>query len=134
MSNLSRERGLTVMYLGNSSDRTHKSLQTQRNIVDKKLQEYSANVHTSSGKLAKDIAYVQQSRKAIDKQDIEFDEVFNDIFGVAQNDALTQFQELSAFRLDDRSLNLSLCCRIQTPVLMCRCRMRELRKRLMKHV
>jgi len=102
MSNLSRERGLTVMYLGNSSDRTHKSLQTQRNIVDKKLQEYSANVHTSSGKLAKDIAYVQQSRKAIDKQDVEFDEVFNDIFGVAQNDALTQFQELSAFRLDDQ--------------------------------
>jgi len=102
ISNLSRERGMTVMYLGNSSDTTHKSLKAQRNIVDEKLQNYLAQVNADTKSISKDLKYIQESRQAVDEQSIEFEEIFNDIYGAAQNHAITQLQELSDYRVDDQ--------------------------------
>ncbi|RLA72609.1 MAG: hybrid sensor histidine kinase/response regulator [Epsilonproteobacteria bacterium] len=102
ISNLSRERGMTVMYLGNSSETTHKSLKAQRKIVDQKLQAYISNVQADTQNIVQDLKLIQESRKAIDEQSVEFDEVFNDIYGSAQEDALTQLQELASHRVDEQ--------------------------------
>ena len=42
--NLSRERGMTVMYLGNQSETTKKSLVAQRSIVDEKLAAFDEHL------------------------------------------------------------------------------------------
>ena len=44
ITNISRERGMTVMYMGNSSPTTFKSLKAQRDIVDQKLQQYLSTI------------------------------------------------------------------------------------------
>jgi len=48
IENLSRERGMTVMYLGSSSKNTLKSLKKQRIVVDKNFNNYLS--HTKSNK------------------------------------------------------------------------------------
>ena len=40
IGNLSRERGMTVMYLGNSSEATKRSLVAQRTLVDTTFDQY----------------------------------------------------------------------------------------------
>jgi high-affinity nickel permease len=44
INNISRERGMTVMYLGDSSKSTLKALNKQRKIVDAKEQRYVQNI------------------------------------------------------------------------------------------
>ena len=54
LDNMSRERGMTIMYLGNSSPTTHKSLLAQRDLVTQSAQEYlsyiqdNASIHDHS--------------------------------------------------------------------------------------
>ncbi len=102
VNNLSRERGMTVMYMGNSSESTHKSLVTQRAIVDEKLQQYLQSVSSDTQNLHTYLKRIQQSREAVDEQAIEFDEIFNDIYGAAQEESLNYLQQLAAFRIDDQ--------------------------------
>ena len=55
IGDLSRERGMTVMYMGNSSEATADSLKSQRLIVDKKVSAYikhlkaTESLHDHSG-------------------------------------------------------------------------------------
>ena len=48
VGNISRERGMTVMYLGNSSPNTLKSLVQQRKIVDNKFKSYVSNTQNNT--------------------------------------------------------------------------------------
>jgi len=125
LSNLSRERGMTVMYLGNSSPTTYNSLLAQRKIVDQKSDLYIS--HAKNDKilhnhdkgasfctLCKNIkglkAHLQQIdtiRKKVDQKESEFDEIFYDVYGKVQKDILAQLSELNEFQIDDEITSLA---------------------------
>jgi len=119
ITNISRERGMTVMYMGNSSPTTFKSLKAQRDIVDQKLQQYlstiGSNVILSSesstvGNL-KTIREIRENisdvRPKVDEQKIEFTEVFFDIYGNAQLRILAMLEEIAALQVDAEINSLS---------------------------
>ena len=120
LGNLSRERGMTVMYLGNSSPMTHKSLEAQRTIVDNKLSAYVGHVKKdeslhdhSKGKTAcqacnniktatSTLQSILDTRPMVDKQSVEFDEIFYDLYGSAQSQVIAQLEQLGQFNIDEK--------------------------------
>ncbi len=125
VTNLSRERGMTVMYLGNSSPTTHKSLTAQRDIVTSTLNKYIAHVKSdeelhdhSKGvsscgacndvKNAKKlIADLKEFRPKVDKQEVEFDEVFYDMYGAYQNKMIQHLERLTDYGFDEEISTLA---------------------------
>ncbi len=115
INNLSRERGMTVMYMGNASVATLKSLHAQRLIVDEKMESYqhyltsverasnsesskAASLNTLISKVQKQI---NQSRPAIDAQKGDFNEVFSDVYGKSQEKLINELAELAGLHFDD---------------------------------
>ena len=111
ITNISRERGMTVMYMGNSSPTTFKSLKAQRDIVDQKLQQYLSTVGSNVilGSEASTVANlkaireiresIDEVRPKVDEQKIEFTEVFFDIYGNAQLRILAMLEEIAALQV-----------------------------------
>jgi len=82
LSNISRERGMTVMYLGNHSAATKKSLMSQRAIVDKKLAELRKALNPADAKeLGGAAGAIEEIRAAVDNGDAEFEAVYSDTYG-----------------------------------------------------
>ena len=119
IGDISRERGMTVMYMGNSSEATAESLNSQRSIVDEKVAAYIAHLkdtealHDHSGdgvcsacKSVKSIeanyATIKETRPLVDNQNIEFQEIFYDIYGNAQKVIIDQLEEVRNYRLDEK--------------------------------
>ena len=118
VNNISRERGMTVMYLGNSSPNTLKSLIKQRKLVDEKATHYFAHIeqnpalhdHTNGMEACTTCNDVAQLRKAIDKirsvrtlvdaQKTNFKDVYEKVYGKAQRLAITQLEEITQNQLD----------------------------------
>ncbi|WP_345975186.1 nitrate- and nitrite sensing domain-containing protein [Sulfurimonas sp. HSL3-7] len=115
--NLSRERGMTVMYLGNQSETTKKSLNAQRNIVDEKLAAFDKHLaqnkllHDHSGKTAcaacesqKNIderfRVIAEKRAEIDAGDLEFGDIYDTIYGAAEKEVLQELRTIGAFEVD----------------------------------
>jgi signal transduction histidine kinase/CheY-like chemotaxis protein len=115
--NLSRERGMTVMYLGNQSETTKKSLDAQRNIVDEKLAAFDSHIshnellHDHSGqtecaacKSQKNIderfSFIAEKRAEIDAGELEFGDIYDTIYGVAENEVLQELRTIGAFEVD----------------------------------
>ena len=120
LNNISRERGMTVMYLGNSSPNTLRSLQKQRLVVDKQeklyvdhvknkkvLHDHShgvqqcqtcLNMQTLESALTK----IKKVRKLVDSHKTNFKEIYNDIYGVAQKKAIKQLEEITSNQLDPK--------------------------------
>ncbi|MGZ5208451.1 MAG: nitrate- and nitrite sensing domain-containing protein, partial [Sulfuricurvum sp.] len=77
INNVARERGMTVMYLGNASDATLKSLHAQRQIVDQKIKEFKALY--PSPKVTAIITSLEKSRTQshplVDNKTADFNEV-----------------------------------------------------------
>ena len=125
VTNLSRERGMTVMYLGNSSPTTHKSLTAQRDIVTSELNKYIAHVKSdealhdhSKGASAcgacndiknakKLIVDLKEFRPRIDKQEVEFDEVFYDMYGAYQSKMIQHLERLTNYGFDEEISTLA---------------------------
>ncbi len=115
--NLSRERGMTVMYLGNQSETTKKSLVAQREIVDEKLAAFDEHLahnellHDHSGKVDCIACKSQKSiddhfkiivdnRAEVDAGELEFEEIFDTIYGAAEAEVLHELRTIGAFKVD----------------------------------
>jgi signal transduction histidine kinase/CheY-like chemotaxis protein len=116
---VSRERGMTVMYMGNSSPTTLKSLKAQRDIVDQNLQTYFTNIQGNQSlqqdaltsqhqKVLKNIKKViDESRPGIDDQKIAFNDVFYQRYGASQLKILVMLQELVSLQVDSEITSLA---------------------------
>jgi signal transduction histidine kinase/CheY-like chemotaxis protein len=119
ISNMSRERGMTVMYMGNSSPTTLKSLKAQRAIVDKSFQTYFSNIKANDSLLKDPLVLTHQkalikiqdmiksTRPAIDEQKISFEDVFYNRYGKAQLQILSILRELAGMHMDAEIASLS---------------------------
>ena len=125
VGNISRERGMTVMYLGNSSPNTLKSLNKQRAIVDEKAKSYITNTQANEslhdhGNIAepcltcaniKSISASLESIKGIrllvDQQKASFEDVYKFVYGEAQNDAIKKLEEITKDQTDPDIKSLS---------------------------
>jgi len=124
IGDLSRERGMTVMYMGNSSEATAESLKSQRAIVDKKVAAYIRHLkstpalhnHTGEGicfacKSVKSIeanySTIKEVRPLVDNQNVEFQEIFYDIYGNAQKLIIKELEEIRNYQLDEKITSIA---------------------------
>ena len=124
IGDLSRERGMTVMYMGNSSEATAESLKSQRSNVDKQVATYirhlkstpSLHNHTGDGvcfacKSVKTIeanySTIVEVRPLVDNQNVEFQEIFYDIYGNAQNQIIKELEQIRNFQLDEKITSIA---------------------------
>ena len=122
--NLSRERGMTVMYLGNQSETTKKSLIAQREIVDEKLADFDEHLshnellHDHSGKVdcvacksQKTIdghfKNIMDNRADIDAGELEFEDIYETIYGAAEAEVLNELRSIGAFKVDPEIASLA---------------------------
>lgn len=118
IGNIARERGMTAMYLGDSSANILKSLKEQRKIVDTKFEEYlyqtkneSQSHEHSKGekecvvcqnhKSAKEILkHIQETRELVDSDKIVFDDVFTKVYGEVQKTLIAQLKQIAEHQID----------------------------------
>jgi signal transduction histidine kinase/CheY-like chemotaxis protein len=105
IGNISRERGMTVMYLGNSSANTLKSLHKQREIVDEKYQVYLNSTNDSS--FATSMNAIKKVRDLVDKHETNFRYVYKDIYGDAQHKAILTLENIALTKIDNKINELS---------------------------
>ncbi|MDH4944568.1 ATP-binding protein [Sulfurimonas sp. C5] len=114
VNNISRERGMTVMYLGNSSPNTLKSLVKQRTIVDEKAKAYFEHIYAQATKehsvslkeeaetLENAIKKIVETRHLVDEQKTNFKNVYETVYGQAQSIAIKQLEEITYNQLDPK--------------------------------
>ncbi|MDD3769528.1 response regulator [Sulfuricurvum sp. IAE1] len=121
INNLSRERGMTVMYMGNHSPTTLKSLHAQRTIVDHKIADYQKYLSTVmrnnaaeqekasqlSALVAKLHTQIQQSRPLVDVGNASFERIFTEIYGKSQESLINELTELAGLHFDEEINALS---------------------------
>ena len=113
INNISRERGMTVMYLGNASASTLKSLMKQRKIVDDKEKRYLSDIknqitiHNYSSIEQKRISDLESALKNIkkirilvDQHKTNFDEVYNNIYAKAEQIGIKELEEITVQQID----------------------------------
>ncbi|MBD3796687.1 MAG: nitrate- and nitrite sensing domain-containing protein, partial [Campylobacterales bacterium] len=112
VNNISRERGMTVMYLGNSSANTLKSLVKQRAIVDKQAKSYfehideqalkanSTVLFQEAKKLKDALQSIVEIRHLVDEQKTNFQDVYEKVYGSAQVLAIGQLEEITDNQVD----------------------------------
>ena len=105
--NISRERGMTIMYLGNSSPSTLKSLLKQRKIVDvqetnyfKKLTKFSKNDIVLQRAMQK----IKLARKLVDTQQADFKNIYDGAYTTAKYLITKQLASLT-FKQTDTQIN-----------------------------
>ena len=125
VGNISRERGMTVMYLGNSSPNTLRSLEQQRKIVDEKatsylqsikenvvLHDHSAGSHScktcvNSELIAASLNSIKSTRLLVNEHQTNFKTVYTDVYGKALRKALLQLEEIISNQMDSEINELS---------------------------
>ncbi len=119
ITNISRERGMTVMFMGNSSPTTFKSLKAQRAIVDSKIQEYLSKIRANKllkqqkttlnniTAISKIKTMLTAIRPEVDEQHVLFDDVFYKQYGNAQLKLLHMIEELVSVQVDAQINSLS---------------------------
>jgi len=121
INNLSRERGMTVMYMGNDSATTLKSLHAQRAIVDQKTDAYQKHLlklepinsieAENALALSNRIAHIQkkiiQSRPLVDNGNAQFDKIFTDLYSNAQEELINELTGLAMLHFDEKINTLS---------------------------
>lgn len=105
IENLSRERGMTVMYLGSSSANTLKSLQKQREIVDEKYKTYLASTNDTSFQSSMDA--IKKIRIEVDIQKTNFEIIYKEIYGKTQDKAIQKLENIALTKLDKKINELS---------------------------
>ena len=125
IGNISRERGMTVMYFGSDSQNTLKSLIKQREIVDSKFQAYAQNtknnlvlhdhsrgeihcptcINIETNSLA--MSKIQEVRKLVDKKAVDFKEIYETVYGQAQHNAIVQLEQITSNQMDQAINELS---------------------------
>jgi len=118
VANISRERGMTVMYLGNSSPNTLRSLVKQRAKVDAKksiylnyvknntvLHDHSHGVEkcktcTNLKSLSASLKEIENLRKLVDEHKTNFKEVYEKVYGATQHKAIQQLETITTQQID----------------------------------
>ena len=100
LNNISRERGMTVIYLGNSSPKTLKSLVKQRKIVDALAKKYFQSIKNIPSKLSSALKEIQQSRLLVDEHKISFEDVYQNVYAKAQNITIKELEKITNEQLD----------------------------------
>ncbi len=112
VNNISRERGMTVMYLGNSSPNTHKSLVKQRKIVDEKAKSYfehffeqvkkekSSSFEQAGLTLQKAFKKILDIRPLVDEQKTNFEDIYKNVYGTAQTLAIKEIEGITSHQID----------------------------------
>jgi len=120
LNNISRERGMTVIYLGNASPNTLKSLTKQRKIVDTLAAKYLKSIQStpqlhdhSQGKehcatcqatksLNTALHDIQATRALVDAHKTDFDTVYKNVYGKVQNLAIQELEKITNEQLDNK--------------------------------
>ena len=105
LRNVSRERGMTVMYLGNSSPNTLKSLLKQRKIVDKQAKLYFMHLKSKEKKdnaLANALQTVNKARKLVNNHQADFNDIYNDIYAKAERIIIKDLEAITSHQLDNK--------------------------------
>ena len=120
IGNVARERGMTAMYLGNSSKNILKSLHEQRKVVDEKVTAYLANIENNlilhdhsqgheqcdtcndTKSLTKNFNTIKETRVLVDTHKIEFDEVFYSVYSKAQEHIVSLLEQLTQGQTDPK--------------------------------
>ena len=109
INDISRERGMTAMYLGNASAATLKSLHAQRIIVDASIKAFIAE--NNSPKTVAIITALEksrlQTRPSIDNKTADFEEIFNDVYGKPQEALIQELSSLSTVLLDEKVASMA---------------------------
>jgi len=118
VNSISKERGMSIIYLGSLSKEALSRLQKQRNIVDKEeinYVNYTKNkevLHNHSNGIEKChtckniqtlstyLKRIKKVRVLIDENKTNFEDVYSKFYGKAQKIALTQLEELTSNQLD----------------------------------
>jgi hypothetical protein len=119
VTNISRERGITVMYLANLSKKTLKSLKRQRLLVDKDYNQYisytkndkSIHVHKDGSTLVcntcEQINYmenaynlIKKTRVHVDSNNADFKQVYSDVYGKILNTSIENISKISSAQKD----------------------------------
>lgn len=124
VGNIARERGMSSMFLGNRTENILKSLNEQRKIVDEKTENYLKYIennellhkHTSDGgnsacltcanmqSAIASIEKIKEIRPLVDANNIEFDEMFTNVYSSAQDNLVSQLQQITENQID-REIN-----------------------------
>lgn len=121
INNLSRERGMTVMYMGNASAATLKSLHAQRAIVDQKVADYQKHLAllaqsntaeaSKADALSNLIANLQKeimkSRPLVDNSTADFNTIFTDLYGKSEEKLINELAVLATLHFDEEVNSLS---------------------------
>ncbi|MFT5661016.1 MAG: signal transduction histidine kinase/CheY-like chemotaxis protein [Sulfurimonas sp.] len=125
IGNISRERGMTVIYLGNSSPNTLSSLLKQRKNVDDQSTLYLSNMNlhleshddsddksscetcANTQSISASIDSIKEMRKLVDEQKASFKEVYEEVYGSAQHNAILQLEALTKNQTDEEIKELS---------------------------
>jgi len=99
IGSISRERGMTVMYLGNSSQNTLKSLKQQRKIVDEKFKVYKEN-GGSEPKIINGLKSIYKARKLVNAHDGDFESIFKEVYNKVQIDAVSTIETMTSEQTD----------------------------------
>ena len=116
ITNIPRERGMSSIYMGNSSPTTLRSLVAQRTLVDTTTNEYISFMRSNmilegrseSIKRIKEVTQtIQQNRPSIDNGDADFKEVFYDVYSANLVKLISLLSEERAFNIDKEITSLS---------------------------
>jgi signal transduction histidine kinase/CheY-like chemotaxis protein len=111
LTNVARERGMSAMYLGNHSETIYVSLKKQRTLVDGAITKYFSHIEmTDSNNLMinkedflqfkQHVAKIHKIRPLIDKQQIEFEEMF-EAYTQTQKVIIKEIQYLGLKNIDN---------------------------------
>lgn len=100
--NLARERGMSAMYLGNQTENILKSLNEQRKIVDEKIALYIKNLQQEkvSSEIPLMLSKIKSVRALVNSNEIEFSEMFVDIYSKAQEKLIQQLNYIANKDID----------------------------------
>ena len=98
--NISRERGMTVIYLANSSKSTLKSLVRQRKTVDTLAKQYLQSIKSSPNRLSTALKEIQHSRLLVNTHKISFEDISQNIYTNAQNIIIKELEKITNRQLD----------------------------------
>ena len=103
IEDITEERGLSVIYLGNALPRTLSSLVQQRKKVDHQSSLYLANMNATLGSMDK----IKDIRNLIDKQKASFKELYETAYAPVLRNAVAQLETLTQNQTDPEIKELS---------------------------
>jgi len=125
VDNISRERGMTVMYLGKESENTLKSLKQQRAIVDRLKDQYlsyskgnlalhnhsageqQCNTCNNMRSITRSIASIKEIRVLVDEKKTNFKDVYETIYGDVLHTSIKKLEDMTINQLDSQINALS---------------------------